>query len=44
MPIRFVDRKAGKSKMSTKIFLEAMLKVWAIREEARALRATASPR
>lgn len=40
MPIRFVDRKAGKSKMSGKIFLEAMLKVWSIRKQARALRAT----
>jgi dolichol-phosphate mannosyltransferase len=39
MPIRFVDRKAGKSKMSGKIFLEAMLKVWSIRSEALKLKA-----
>src|SRR5262249_18306411 len=43
MPIRFVDRKAGKSKMSGRIFVEAMVKVWAIRKEAEALRA-ARPR
>jgi dolichol-phosphate mannosyltransferase len=37
MPIRFVDRKVGKSKMSTKIFAEAMLKVWSIRNDVRRL-------
>jgi len=31
MPIRFVDRRYGQSKMSSKIVLEAMLKVWSIR-------------
>ena len=39
MPIRFSDRKVGKSKMSTKIFVEAMLKVWSIRSSTRRLRA-----
>lgn len=38
MPIRFVDREVGKSKMSAAIFIEAMLKVWSIREEAKRLR------
>lgn len=33
MPIRFVDRTVGESKMSTKIFAEAMLKVWDIRKD-----------
>lgn len=33
MPIRFVDRRVGQSKMSTKIFVEAMVKVWNIRGE-----------
>ncbi len=37
MPIRFSDRKVGQSKMSTKIFVEAMLKVWQIRARARSL-------
>jgi dolichol-phosphate mannosyltransferase len=37
MPIRFVDRKVGKSKMSARIFVEAMLKVWSIRRTARRL-------
>lgn len=31
MPIRFRDRRFGQSKMSLGIFLEAMVKVWAIR-------------
>jgi dolichol-phosphate mannosyltransferase len=35
-PIRFVDREVGQSKMSTKIFVEAMLKVWSIRRAMRA--------
>lgn len=35
MPIRFVDRTVGESKMSTKIFVEAMLKVWDIRKKIR---------
>jgi dolichol-phosphate mannosyltransferase len=39
MPIRFSDRAVGKSKMSTKIFLEAMWKVWDIRKGARKTRA-----
>jgi dolichol-phosphate mannosyltransferase len=38
MPIRFVDRKVGKSKMSSKIFAEAMIKVWSIRSDVRKLR------
>jgi dolichol-phosphate mannosyltransferase len=38
MPIRFVDRQVGESKMSGKIFVEAMLKVWSIRREVTALR------
>lgn len=33
MPIRFVDRTVGASKMSTKIFVEAMVKVWDIRKK-----------
>jgi dolichol-phosphate mannosyltransferase len=33
VPIRFVDRKLGTSKMSRKIFIEAMLLVWALRLE-----------
>jgi dolichol-phosphate mannosyltransferase len=39
MPILFADRKWGQSKMSTKIFLEAMLKVWNVRARANKLRA-----
>lgn len=35
MPIKFVDRTVGESKMSTKIFVEAMLKVWSIRSGVR---------
>ena len=37
MPILFADRKIGESKMSTKIFVEAMLKVWQVRARARQL-------
>jgi dolichol-phosphate mannosyltransferase len=37
MPIRFSDRKVGKSKMSSKIFFEAMMKVWSIRASTRRL-------
>ncbi|MFO0723858.1 MAG: polyprenol monophosphomannose synthase [Myxococcota bacterium] len=33
MPVRFVDRTVGESKMSSKIFVEAMLKVWSIRSQ-----------
>jgi dolichol-phosphate mannosyltransferase len=38
MPIRFADRTVGESKMSTRIFVEAMLKVWSIRGSVRAER------
>lgn len=31
LPITFVDRRAGESKMSGSIFLEAILRVWALR-------------
>jgi len=31
IPINFVDRRAGRSKMSRQIFMEAMLKVWQLR-------------
>jgi len=31
IPINFVDRRAGRSKMSRQIFLEAMVKVWQLR-------------
>jgi len=31
VPIRFVDRKLGQSKMSSKIFLEALVLVWQLR-------------
>jgi dolichol-phosphate mannosyltransferase len=31
IPIEFPDRRAGRSKMSRQIFLEAMLKVWQLR-------------
>jgi dolichol-phosphate mannosyltransferase len=34
IPIVFADRTRGKSKMSTKIFLEALLNVWKIRQSA----------
>jgi hypothetical protein len=43
MPIRFADRAVGKSKMSTRIFLEAMWKVWDIRSAAKKLRASRVP-
>jgi dolichol-phosphate mannosyltransferase len=33
-PIVFVDRRAGKSKMSTRIFLEAVVMVWKLRFDA----------
>ena len=33
VPIRFVDRKLGQSKMSRQIFLEAMVLVWTLRAE-----------
>lgn len=42
MPIRFVDRTVGESKMSPRIFLEAMLKVWSIRASVQKKRSTAS--
>ncbi|MEO1232624.1 MAG: polyprenol monophosphomannose synthase, partial [Myxococcota bacterium] len=35
MPIRFVDRERGQSKMSTRIMLEAVGMVWRIRTEMR---------
>ena len=35
MPIRFVDRQLGKSKMSSGIALEAINAVWRIRSEMR---------
>ncbi len=38
MPIRFVDREVGVSKMSSKIFVEAMLKVWSIRSSVASVR------
>jgi dolichol-phosphate mannosyltransferase len=34
VPITFVDRRAGKSKMSRKIFLEAVAMVWKLRYES----------
>jgi dolichol-phosphate mannosyltransferase len=34
IPIVFVDRTHGKSKMSKKIFLEALLNVWKIKQDA----------
>ena len=34
VPIQFVDRTAGKSKMSRKIFLEAVAMVWKLRFDA----------
>ncbi len=42
MPIMFADRKWGESKMSSKIFVEAMLKVWQVRSRTRDLRNRAS--
>ena len=38
MPIQFSDRTVGDSKMSTAIFVEAMLKVWQIRRDVARLR------
>ena len=38
MPIQFFDRQVGESKMTTKIFIEAMWKVWDIGREAQALK------
>lgn len=35
VPIRFVDRKLGESKMSSKIFLEALVLVWQLRLRGR---------
>ena len=37
MPIQFADRTVGESKMSSKIFFEALLKVWEIRDAVRQL-------
>ncbi len=37
MPILFADRKVGQSKMSARIFVEAMLKVWQVRARTRQL-------
>jgi dolichol-phosphate mannosyltransferase len=37
-PIIFYDRKVGKSKMTTRIVLEAMLVVWKIRFSKKAVR------
>lgn len=37
MPIQFSDRAAGKSKMTTAIFIEGMWKVWDVRRQVRAL-------
>ncbi|HEY5960458.1 MAG TPA: polyprenol monophosphomannose synthase [Polyangiaceae bacterium] len=34
VPIVFVDRRAGQSKMSTRIFMEALLVVWKLRWDA----------
>jgi dolichol-phosphate mannosyltransferase len=31
VPITFPDRTRGKSKMSRRIFIEALLKVWSLR-------------
>lgn len=36
-PIRFVDRKWGRSKMSSRIVAEALLNVWSIRRAAKGL-------
>ncbi|MFN0061415.1 MAG: polyprenol monophosphomannose synthase [Myxococcaceae bacterium] len=43
MPIRFEDRCAGRSKMSRRIFLEAVWRVWRIRFGASAGRALREP-
>jgi len=34
VPITFVDRRAGRSKMSRKIFAEAIAMVWKLRLDA----------
>jgi len=34
VPIVFVDRRAGRSKMSRKIFAEAVVEVWRLRLDA----------
>ena len=34
VPIVFVDRRAGRSKMSRRIFAEAILEVWRLRADA----------
>ncbi|MBW2460581.1 MAG: polyprenol monophosphomannose synthase, partial [Deltaproteobacteria bacterium] len=34
VPIIFVDRRAGESKMSRKIFAEAIMMVWKLRFDA----------
>ena len=34
VPIIFVDRRAGQSKMSRKIFIEAIMMVWKLRLDA----------
>ena len=41
IPIVFMDRRVGKSKMSSRIFLEAMLGVWRLRFSARPVARTA---
>ncbi len=43
MPIQFVDRRYGQSKMDFRIMLEALVKVWSIRSRARALARDGSP-
>jgi dolichol-phosphate mannosyltransferase len=43
-PIWFTDRRVGQSKMSTKIFVEAMWKVWQIRARAKELAQGSGPR
>jgi dolichol-phosphate mannosyltransferase len=35
MPIQFTDRKIGTSKMSSRIFVEAMVQVWNVRRRAK---------
>jgi dolichol-phosphate mannosyltransferase len=41
IPIVFMDRRVGKSKMSSRIFLEAMLGVWRLRFSPRPVARTA---
>ena len=43
VPIVFPDRTGGKSKMSKKIILEAMLMVWKLRAQAAHIRAAQRP-